>query len=203
MKNKSLIALFLAVLIASPAFALGAAGRDGVTVSGAKIKEVVSAKDSDPVREIKLVRFSLTNLPAVVSGDVLVYDTLSFDDGITVRKTTTSADGTVAGVAVTAIQTSDSTETSTAATDLGRRNWGYVIIHGPIQAKISAGGGNGCSAGDSAVTSSDSGAITTLETVNGSTVTGALLKKANGKFGFFMDACDGSSALQKVFVENE
>lgn len=200
--NKRIFALLLgAVFVVSTAYA-----ERTVTVANYTIKGANGQKADEPARVLKRVRFAFTNLPAVVSGDVVVYDTQTFDDGVTIRKTTTSADGSVAGIAVTAIQTADSgAETTLASVDAQRasRNWGYILIHGPIQAKISAGGGNSCSAGDIAYTSSDSGAVTGLDSVAGTAATGALVKKSTNGFGFFMDACDGSATLQKVFVENE
>jgi hypothetical protein len=162
-------------------------------------------KQGNPVRVLKMVRLADNRDigVSVVSGDALVYSLVS-DDGVSVALTTTSADGALAGIAATAILTSDSLNTNSARDDAGRRNWGWIVVHGPADANVSAGGTNGNSAGDLFITSTDSGKITALQTGAASTaVTVALLDDVKGAGGFFMDAASGSATKTKVFVEQE
>ena len=201
---KSIISLSVVVMllgISGSAFAV-----NDPTFKTWIVKRQTGTQQGDPVRVIKLVRFSsrAVNGPDIASGDVLVYDTVS-DDGVTVRLTTTSADGAVAGISCVAIQTSDAITGTSAQDDAGRRNWGYMVVHGPADAKAAAGGTNGNAAGDLFLTSTDSGAITTLQTPTGTgTVQSSELRKVvNGRGGVILDAADGTSTVYKVFVELE
>lgn len=83
---------------------------------------VEGATQDTAVREHVLVRLGAIGNSAtqIVSGDAVVWDTVS-DDGVTVRLTTTSADGAFAGIAVGTIPTADAASTS-AFDDVGRRN---------------------------------------------------------------------------------
>ena len=88
---------------------------------------------ADPVRVYQLVRFGLygNSTQPVSNGDVLIWDLVS-DDGVTVGRvgasTAVSVDA-VAGVAVGVIATADN-QSSSAANDLGRRNWGFIQVYG-------------------------------------------------------------------------
>lgn len=156
------------------------------------------------VRELKMVRFvsQAQNGPNVASGDALVYSVVS-DDGVSVALTTTSVDGAFAGIAATAILTSDVTGSASAQDDAGRRNWGWIVVHGPAVAKISANhaGTNAHSAGDAFLTSSDSGAINGLNTVSQGD-TNLIARRLSGVGGFFFNAGDASSTTTDVMVEN-
>lgn len=211
MKKSIYAVLMVAALLAihTEAFAIGAAGRDTPATSGARLENNVDGKEWDAPKVITLVRWpfnnnggvSQTNVAAPVSGDVVIYDFVTADDGVTIRKTSTSADGAVAGVLVTSIQTSDSAEGTSSTFDSGRRNWGYMMIHGPVIANLTASGGNGCSTGDAAITSTDVGKVTTLEN-DGISPNFAQVKAAGNKVGVFMDSCS-SATTNRVFVEAE
>lgn len=136
----------------------------------------------------------------IASGDVVVYSTVS-DDGISVLKTTTSADGAIAGIAVTAILTADGASTS-AFDDAGRRNWGWILVHGKTFANASAGGTNGNAVGAGFITSTDAGAITAVQT-GATTALDNLTKGITGIGGFFYDAADGTSTSYEVQVDLE
>lgn len=166
------------------------------------------------VREIKLVRYTSRDANAITinSGDAVVYDTNS-DDGVSIRRTTTSADGALAGILVTQILTADGNSTS-ALDDAGRRNWGWALVHGPVVANVTAGGTNVHSIGDPFYTSKNEGSVTTLETFTYSMDSGVTLatynsnalhysKKISASGGFFMDAASASDTTAEVFVTLE
>lgn len=172
------------------------------TMEGAHKVNNYANNQKSSYREIKLVRWNGNNLPWPTSGDAVVYD-LASDDGVTVKFTTTSADGGFAGIVVTQIQSVDSIG-ATFQEDAGRANWGYIVIHGMANANVTAGGTNGNAAGDVFVTSTDSGKITAIQGVTNSAVLQAsMTSMLRGNGGFFMDAADGSSTTVEVFVENE
>lgn len=142
------------------------------------------------------------NASGIASGDVVIYDTLS-DDGVSVRLTTTSADGAIAGIAVTTIATSDSVTVNSWRDDFGHNNWGWILVHGKVVAKTGEGGANNAQVGDPFITSTDSGAITTFanRTANilTSTAGGLQLTKTGG--WFFDNDAQGTTA--EVFVNLE
>lgn len=206
--KKIILALSLIMFSSGVAFAL-----DNPSDVG-EIKKVRGSDQATPTKVYKLVRYvrNGVNDVAVVSGDALVYSTVS-DDGVSVNLTTTSGDNAFAGIAVTAIQSSDSLTTTSATDDIGRRNWGYIQVHGPCLAKVTAGGTNGNSAGDLFITSTDSGAITGMQ---GATVSGdnasttssntnltRTIRNAASSGGFFLDAGDGTTTMAEVQVEAE
>ena len=174
------------------------------------VKRQVGSRQGDPVRVLKLVRFSTKgpNQTSVVSGDVLVYDTVS-DDGVSVRLTTTSADGAIAGIAASAISSSDSTAATTSAQDdAGGLNWGYIVVHGLANAKVTAGSGTGNAIGEAFTTSTDSGAAgyTQVTTANGA-ATGAdittTLNAMTGMGGIFLDTGAVGDTSAEVLVRLE
>lgn len=168
-----------------------------------EIKKVRGTDQAVPTKVFKLVRLAASgpNDASVVSGDAVRYSIIS-DDGVTIALTTTSADNAFAGIAVTAIATSDSAVGTTAADDVGRRNWGYIQIHGPCLANISAGGTNGALVGQGFITSTDSGKITGLQT-GALTSLSSLAGQINGSHGFFLDTPAVGDTQVEVFVENE
>ena len=169
------------------------------------IKRINGARQSTATRVYKLVRFganSINGTQAISAGEAVVYDTIS-DDGITIRRTTTSADGAFAGIAVTAILSSDATSGTTALDDWGRRNWGYVLVHGKVPANSTAGGSNNAQVGDVVITSTDAGMITTIPnraTAAAVTTNGVNGIAANG--GFFYDA-DAQGTTVEVQIDLE
>lgn len=162
-------------------------------------------KQGEPVRTYKLVRFSTRgpNIASLASNDVVIYD-LASDDSVSVRTNTASAEAAVAGIVDMTILTPDSASTS-AFDDAGKRNWGYIIVHGPAKAKVTAGGTNGNVAGQGWITSRDAGAITGLETVTSSDATSMTNqnKVAIAAGGFFYATADSSSTSVPVFVRLE
>lgn len=197
--------------VASPVFAI-----PEPTFSNMQKKEGVGFKLGEPVRIVRLVRNAENgqNGASIVSGDAVIFSAVS-DDGVSVVLTTTSADGSFAGIAATTIQTSDSTSTATAFDDNGRRNWGWVVVYGKTTAKVSEGGTNGNGVGDPMITSKDSGAVTSLELAGGVAVFSGTnvsldnstirreIKAGNANGGFFMDAAAATGTSVDVFVTLE
>lgn len=97
-----------------------------------KKREIDGAAPYVAYREYQLVRFASNGNSAVVlsAGDVVVGDCVS-DDGVTVAQSSAanSVDAVRGVVVSTTIPTCDVTG-STAQTDYGRRNWGYVQVKG-------------------------------------------------------------------------
>ena len=166
-------------------------------------KSMMTDKQGTPVRVLKRVRFASNDANAVgiVSGDAVKYDTVS-DDGVTVAFATTSKDGAFAGIAVTTIQTADSASAS-AQDDAGRRNWGWIIVHGPANANVTAAGTNNNAVGAVLITSRDQGKVTTFETPTGSVASLDTAIAAANSGGFFYDAASASDTTVEVFVNLE
>lgn len=196
---RKLIALILlTITFGGVAFAYDDPANEG-TILGTR-----GGQQGTAVRDYKLVRFASTSQAASVQtisvGEVVVYDTVS-DDGITIRRTTTSGDGAIAGVVVTAIQSSDASSGTSAQDDAGRRNWGYIQVHGPCSVNVITGGGDGgISAGDVLITSRDSGMAATLTTTDKTGGAGSYVG-IRGRGGFFLDA--PAAGTGTVFVELE
>ena len=167
------------------------------------LKRITGGRQSVSTKVYKLVRFANRGPNALVdSGDVLVWDTVS-DDGVAVSLTTTSADGAIAGIAVTQIESADSASSS-AADDDGRRNWGYIIVHGVTAADASSGGHNSANVGDPFVTSVDSGAITTLQDrATGAPTNTAGVRNGLASGGFYLDTPGVTDTSVQVFVRLE
>lgn len=199
--NKFIKLLLIAAVVSMPSLAQA----DSPTYETYTNKSEKAGKQSNPVRVVKLVRFSATEqaVATISAGEVVVYDTNS-DDGVSIRRTTTSGDGAIAGIACTRIPSADAGATADSL-DLGRRNWGWIVVHGPATANTVQNGGNGASIGDAFITSTDAGAITTFATQdNGVGGTSLTRKVANASGGFWMDAASASSTNQHdVFVELE
>lgn len=179
-------------------------------------KMAVGQKQGDTYRVIKLVRFASRDQDtrSLVSGDAVRYS-LTSDDGVTISTSTTSGDGAIAGIVCTTIQSCDNSSTR-AQDDAFRRNWGWIVVHGPTTALVTAGGTNNHAAGDPWILSTDEARITTLQTVTLSTASslvynGAHLdamhlrqaKAAARAGGFFMDAVGASDTTADVYVELE
>jgi len=186
---KKLFILALALFTSSTAFAL-----DDTTLGNVVRLHGDGGRAGNAVRVLKLVRFAdrEANTASVLSGDAVTLSLVS-DDGVSVTRTTTSGDGAFVGISAMTIQTADGDATS-VYDDQGRRNWGWVIVYGPANAKSSAGGANGAAAGAPFITSTDSGAITTHRGTDNATAQRA------GNDGFYMDAADGSSTSYEVYV---
>lgn len=162
-------------------------------------------KQGEPVRTYKLVRFSMRgpNIASLASNDVVIYD-LNSDDSVSVRTNTASAESAVAGVVDMTILTPDSAST-TAFDDASKRNWGYIIVHGPAKVKIGAGGTNGNIAGQAWITSRDAGSATSAEASTSSDASGMAMigRVAAAAGGFFYSTGDSSSTTAAVFVRLE
>ena len=198
--KKFLLAILSIALFAGSAFA----GVSEPSINAEK-KGLGGRKQWEQAATIVLVRNSNSGLnsTSIVSGDAVVWDLVS-DDAVSVTLTTTSADGAFAGIAVTSIQSSDATTGTSAADDAGLRNWGYILVHGKVMAKVSLGGANSNSAGDLVITSTDSGAVTTAPGTSGLAANmGSLRAIVRGKGGVFFDAADASATLAEVFIEKE
>src|SRR3990167_9117266 len=190
---------FCLLLVAPIAYAL-----DSPTFESWTDKSRDVGKYGNSVRVLKLVRVASAdpNATTYASGDVVIYSIIS-DDGVTITYAEQSADGAIAGILATSILTADA-DSVVAADDAGRRNWGWMIVHGPATARAKNGTTNGNLVGDPFVTSRDPSFITSHE---GGTNTGGvfsydagvsqagnnarnlrLLKAASNTGGFFMDA---------------
>lgn len=191
MKNLRLkfLALIAVGLLGFSTFALATPqpADDGI------IKRLTGGRASKAVKVYKLVRYAEQGENAVplASGEVVVWDTIS-DDGVTIDVTTTSADGAIAGICVTSFETAD--VAGPADNQEGRRNWGFIQVHGPALAYVNRGGGNNHAAGDPFITSEDSGAVTRFEAANATYLNGATTTTQNRSRsgGFFMDASTSS-----------
>lgn len=173
------------------------------------VKRITGATQGTPTRVYKLVRFASNvlggSVQTISAGEAVVYDTIS-DDGITIRRTTTSADGAFAGIAVTSIVSNDNRTGTSADDDAGNENWGYIIVHGPTTALVTGSGINGAnnaSVGDPVITSSDSGAVTTFVGTTSLGSGGNEAKRFGNKGGFFMDAPTDQSNTIDVFINLE
>lgn len=172
-----------------------------------EIKKVRGSDQSEQTRVFKLVRNPdrSQNGATIVSGDAVVYSLIS-DDGISITRTTTSADGAFAGIAVTNIPTSDASVSGGVWDDVARRNWGYIQVHGMTTANITAGGAANCTAGDAFITSTDAGQISCLQNVSAALEQGQLnvAVRRNAKGGFVYDApAAATDTTIEVQVEKE
>lgn len=197
----SIVALIAAVGFVGSAFAY-----DAPTYSEWTNLNRNNSRQGNAVRELKLVRYASRepSVDPISNGSAVVYDTVS-DDGITIDVTTTSSDGAFAGIvaAGVSIPTADAAASSSASDDAGKRNWGYIVVHGPASARIQVGGANAPAVGDAFITSSDGIGVTTATGAE-STLTAIGVKRLiRGKGGFFMDTDDGTSSSIDVFVMAE
>ena len=125
--KKQIFALFAILsLVSGYAYAYDADGNANTK------REIAGAPAYSAYREYQLVRFANRgeNVPSLSAGDVVAADCVS-DDGVTVAipGTTNSADA-VRGVVVSATIPTCDVAGTTAQTDFGRRNWGYVQVKG-------------------------------------------------------------------------
>lgn len=185
----TLLALF--TLVVTPVFAY-----DDPSISNLIKKSGVGAKQSEAVRVVKLIRYASAeaNSPSLVSGDAVVYSTAS-DDGVTVALSTSSRDGAFAGIVVTTIPSSDASTGTSAGDDIGRRNWGWIVVHGPATAAINTAG-RAITAGDVFVTSND-GTVSNVTAELGSIDALAAARTRHG--GFFFDS-QTTETTADVFV---
>lgn len=209
--KKSLLVL-IALLVTTFSGVSFADSPPETTFQSAQKKMMAGQEQGTPTRILKLVRYASgdPSSPSTASGDAVTYSLIS-DDGVTIAYTATSADGAIAGILATIIESADGTSV-VAQDDAGRRNWGWMVVHGPMTGRSVAGGTNAHSAGDPFYTSRDAGAITSLETTfmssdqGGSSNAGLDLlhvnerKAAVSKGGFFMDAADGTTTRWDIFV---
>ena len=128
----------------------------------------VGGFQSDPYKAYLIVRYVSNEdvSPSLVSGDVVVWSSVS-GDGVSIERTRTSADEAIAGIVVSEIESSDNSGTTTASDDNGRRNWGYIQVYGRAIATLVSGGDNASAAGDFFITSSDPANITGLQELRG------------------------------------
>lgn len=214
MKKLLILAAFLVHSFAGTAFAYDSPSFDGWTD-----KSKDRAQQGNPVRVLKLVRNSsqTVNAGVISTESAVVYDTIS-DDGVTVRMASASADGAFAGIAVTQIQTADTAGAARAQDDAGKRNWGWILVHGPTTVLAIAGGTNGHGVGDPFITSDDAGTVTSLELAGTNYASGVFsgtgvsldnstirreIKAGVSNGGFFMDVASATATTYDVFVNVE
>lgn len=163
------------------------------------IKESSFGSASDPVRVYQLVRypnFGPTIGTSLSAGDVVIWDLIS-DDGVTVNiigpGAISASNDAVAGVVVGAIPTADN-QASSAAADIGRRNWGYIQTYGLGSAYLDKGA-HTAGLGIRASTSARQAGPISVATAT--TAVGA----GYGSLGFAMDTCAaGTEAKTDVFI---
>ena len=202
--RKILLALSLALVVAAPAYAI-----DEPQLANYIIKRGTGGKQSEAVRKVRLVRYSVRNNAGLsatrdlASRDLVVWDTNS-DDGVSVRMTSTSADGAIAGIVASAtILTADNAQNWVGDAD-GQRNWGWIIVSGKAVVNLSVGGGiNAAAVGDPFVTSRDTGVATTFEAHSNDAVADMThnMKTATKRGGFFFDAPTAGDGSVEVFVQ--
>lgn len=159
-----------------------------------------SSRQATPYREIQLVRFPTQGANSIaVSGDVAIWNTVS-DDGVSIALTTTSADARIAGVVCVTIFSPDNATATSALDDIGHRNWGWIITRGLANVKVTAGGTNGHGVGDVFITSTDSGAATTVPTQDRTTAAGAFAVGA-ARGGVFYNAAVAADTTALVNVD--
>ena len=124
-----LIALFLSVGVAfgqTPGYRLGP-GSPGTLASNQ------GGYQSDPSKTFRLVRYvqqEIADETYNLTADALViWDTRSADDGVTITTSTTSYDSRVAGIVVQLCLTAEDTS-DTAAQAIGKRNWTWLQTYG-------------------------------------------------------------------------
>lgn len=203
-KHIKYLFIVLSLLICvTPSFAL-----NDTTLDNVIRLEGDGGKQGSSVRVLKLVRYDNNEEDGVsiVSGDALVYSLLS-DDGVTVDRSAASADGAFAGIAAMTIQTSDRTSATSAYDDVGGRNWGWMVVHGPANATIASGSGPSDVAGFGFITSGDAATVGSIQThsatgaMNGAAVNNSQAAVA-ARGGFFLDTAAVGDTSVEVFVEN-
>lgn len=200
MRNLKLLAFSLFAVIATSGVALAV---DSPTSVG-EMKKVKGSDQAEPTRVFKLVHNDDrgANGASLVSGDIVVYSATA-DNGVTISRTNTSADGAIAGIVVTTIPTQDTGAASGSIEDVGRRNWGFILVHGPGSVNVTAGGSNAAVAGSPLLTSTDAGKAATA---NSTASVGAASRAeaiAIGKGGFFYDTVAASETVADVQVNLE
>ena len=190
-KLYSLLLIALSVMVSSTAYAAND------PTYGSWENGSSATTDREPTRVLRFFRFSDydANDTTIASGDALVLDNVS-DDGITVIRTTSSADSALVAIACVAIPTAD-TSSTTFRDDRGHRNWGWGVVSGKADANLTAGGNNSPTAGVSFITSGDAGTVTAAMSINDS---GAV---ARGRGGFFMDTVAAGDTSAEVYVQLE
>ena len=206
MKKLFIVLSFLAFIGSGVANALPEPTYSGWDNKSKFAQQVAGKGGTQQTVTLKWVRYSnqAQDGASIVSGDAVVYDTIS-DDGVSVGRSSASADGAFAGIAVVTIQTADNAQNS-AFEGVGRRNWGWIIVHGKTSANTSAAGSASCSVGDGFITSSDAGQITCYQTaptvyLNGAYTNTTARRDAIG--GFVFDAPAVGDTSIDVFVEKE
>jgi len=131
---KKIISLFVAlgfVLCATHAYAITQPDFPGIK------KSIIGGRQSEAVRVYKRVRYAMTNplKYSISANEVVIYDMIS-DDGYTISKSGVSADTAIAGIAVTEIQSAPAGTITDGRDHEGKRNWGYIQVHGPCIAKV-------------------------------------------------------------------
>lgn|SRR3990167_590068 len=169
--------------------------------------------DSDPHKIFRFVRYVSPNeegKDTIVSADfVVIWDTgASGDDAVTVTTTVISQDTRVAGILVTDILPPISTDTiTTAANDIGKRNWGWVQTYGLAEGFLSNTGADAV-AGQALGTSSITGEIATYvvsgdEVLDWMTQTAVSSRPYLGNAGFFYDSSTAGDSNVQVFLKCE
>lgn len=202
MRKLNLFLILSLLTFVTPAFAL-----DDTTLDNVIRLQGDGARQGSAVRVLKLVRneVNIEDGVGILSSDALTLSLIS-DDGVSVRRTSVSQDGAFVGIAAMTIQSSDRTSATSAFDDVGGRNWGWMIVHGPANARIASGAGPGFAAGDSFITSGDAASIGQLQTVAaGTTMLGSNLNEARNSAsrtgGFVLDAGGATDTSIEVYVQ--
>ena len=141
---------------------------------------------SDPQRTFRLVRWAPTSGTIPLTADsIVIWETTTYGDGVTIATSTTSGDSRVAGVLVTAINSGDVTaQVRLASDDVGRINWGWLQTYGLAQVNVTDRNGVVTTGYAMGVSSRGAG---TAGVFSGDAPAGSFYPDRVGKAGFFME----------------
>lgn len=147
----------------------------------------------DPHKIFRMVRYkppTWDGSSTLAADSIVIWnlDNTYGDDGITVTTTTTSSDSAVAGIIVTQALTPDA-DSTTAAEDVGKRNWTWLQTYGKSQVDVLLAAYSGAAMG----TSTTAGEANPHQG-------GEVNYLAQGIAGFFYDDADAEATDVECFL---
>ena len=135
--KKILIVSLLVFFIAGQAFGATPGYRQSPGVGNIPDQ---GGQQSDPPKTFRMVRFvqSAHQADNITPDTLVIWQTLSEDDGVTVTTSNLSQDGRIAGVVVANGLTQE-TNGNTVAEDVGKRNWTWLQTYGVAEVTMSTG----------------------------------------------------------------
>lgn len=149
-----------------------------VSVSFADVQIDEGQSKSTAAKKFFVARNSMAST-AISKDQVVVWDAIS-KDGVSVRTTTTSADGLVAGIALDNIPAAS--DDNTAAVDESNPNWGRIQTWGLYDNALIAGG-NSFASGARLCASGTAGRLSACTTSTDGTQVGVALETGTGASG--------------------